>query len=409
MCLAEEMVTGMICSEKGTVAKGALLVAGTAIGGGMLAMPLLTGLGGFVPSLLIFFLCWLFMAATGLLIMEVTLWMGGDSNFITMAEKTIGPVGRIVTWIFYLFFFYTLTLAYVVGCGEITWLLLSETVPLWAGSILFLCVFGPMVYAGARLIGIVNVPLMAGLLLTYFGFVALGYTYVNPELLQHADWGQSFRVLPVAFTAFGYQGTVPTLTRYLGRDKKRVTKAILLGTFVALMTYIIWHWLILGIVPVNGPGSLMEALEKGNTAIHPLQYAIADERLFRMSQFFAFFALLTSFLGVSLGLRDFLADGLKIEKTAKGRLFLCLLIFVPILSVAILYPSIFTEALSYAGGFGSAFLLGVLPIAMVWWGRYHRGFPDLKVIPGGRATLIVMSLFVFTEITLEVLHIVGVY
>ncbi|HKZ00308.1 MAG TPA: aromatic amino acid transport family protein, partial [Rhabdochlamydiaceae bacterium] len=49
---------------------GILLVAGTSIGVGMLALPVATAAGGFVPSLLIYLICWIFMMCTGLLILE---------------------------------------------------------------------------------------------------------------------------------------------------------------------------------------------------------------------------------------------------------------------------------------------------------------------------------------------------
>ena len=40
---------------------GILLVAGTTIGAGMLALPVSTAFMGFYPSLLIFAICWFFM------------------------------------------------------------------------------------------------------------------------------------------------------------------------------------------------------------------------------------------------------------------------------------------------------------------------------------------------------------
>ena len=69
----------------GHVFGGALLVCGTSVGAGMLALPIATASGGFFPSVLIFFLCYLFMMATGLLFMEIALKMPKDSNIISIA------------------------------------------------------------------------------------------------------------------------------------------------------------------------------------------------------------------------------------------------------------------------------------------------------------------------------------
>jgi tyrosine-specific transport protein len=98
----------------GKVTKGALLIAGTSIGGGMLALPVESALGGFIPSVFIYLICWALMASTGLLFLEVSLWIEGESNIISMAQKTLGWGGQLVAWLLYLFLFYSLTMA-VVG------------------------------------------------------------------------------------------------------------------------------------------------------------------------------------------------------------------------------------------------------------------------------------------------------
>ena len=105
-------------NHKSSVLAGSLLVAGTSIGGGMLALPVLTAYAGFLPSAVIFFLCWLFMASTGLLFLEVSQWMQRDANIVSMAESTLGKVGKYFAWVVYLFLFYCLTVAYMVGCGN---------------------------------------------------------------------------------------------------------------------------------------------------------------------------------------------------------------------------------------------------------------------------------------------------
>lgn len=381
---------------------GTLLVAGTCIGGGMLALPVLTSLGGFVPSMAIFLLCWLFMAGTGLLFLEVCHWMDGDTNIVSMAGKTLGRKGKAFAWLLYLFMFYCLTLAYIVGCGN----LVTEILPLpaWAGSLAFVIVFAPAVFLGARVVGRVNSLLMAGLMISYLTFVAIGIPYIDFENLTHIDWSSSLLALPVAFTSFGYQGIIPTLSRYMEFDIRRTRFVILLGSFLPLVAYVIWQWLILGIVPTFSENGLADTLAAGENAVHPLKYFLNHSSVYVVGQFFAFFALTTSFYGVTLGLLDFLADGLKVKKDFRGKFFLSLLVFIPPLLLAISYPKVFLVALGYAGGYGSALLLGLLPILMVWAGRYGKKLPSEYSLFGGRATLTVMLLFVIFEIVFETVH-----
>ena len=59
-------------------------------------------------------------------------------------------------------------------------------------------------------------------------------------------------------------------------------------------------------------------MEKGNNAVQPLKNVINISKVYLVGQYFAFFALLTSFLGVSLGLLDFWADGLQVAAPMSG-------------------------------------------------------------------------------------------
>ncbi|CUI16185.1 tyrosine-specific transport protein [Candidatus Protochlamydia naegleriophila] len=390
--------------QKGSILGGSLLVAGTSIGGGMLALPVLTSLAGFMPSLVIYLLCWLFMASTGLLFLEISQWIKGESNIITMAETTLGKTGRYFAWAVYLFLFYCLTVAYMVGCGNIVVELFQHRIPDWLGPILFVIVFAPLILIPTAWAGRLNVWLVAGLALSYLGFVLLGFRYVDLDLLRNYNWSYSLMVLPIAFTSFAYQGIIPTLASYMHHDAPSIRKAILIGSFIPLIAYVIWEGLILGIVPTEGAGGLAEALKNGNNAVYPLKNFIQSPAVYYVGQSFAFFALVTSFLGVTLGLRDFLADGLKIHKDAKGKIILALLIFTIPLMISVSYPHIFLIALDYAGGFGVALLLGLLPIVMTWVGRYHFKWMDQPQLPGGKVVLILLALFVFFELFNETKH-----
>lgn len=387
----------------GSLIRGTLLIAGTSIGGGMLALPVLTGQVGFAPSLAVYLACWLFMMITGLLILEIALWMEPGANIVSMAERTLGGWGKAFAWGLYLFLFYCLTLAYIVGMGDLIVGALPSAwhIREWQGGLLFLLIFGPLVYAGAHVVGKFNIVLMAGLGISYVLFLILGFSYVRQELLQTANWSKLWTALPITFTAFAYQGTVPTLVSYMHRDVRGIRLAIIIGSFLPLIAYALWQWLILGIVPVDGPGGLNEAMQKGQNAVHPLKDILNSSSVYIVGQYFAFFALVTSFLGVSLGLVDFLADGLRIKKTVAGKAALCLLVFVPPLLFAFTHPHVFLIALDYAGGFGCALLLGLLPVLMIWSGRYKMQLKGEYTVGGGKGLLIALILFVCIELACQ--------
>lgn len=392
----------------GSLLGGIFLVSGTAIGAGMLALPVLTGLSGFIPSLVLYLLCWLFMAATGLLLLEACLWSSKEINIPSLARQILGPWGQYISTAIYLFFFYCLTLAYIIGCGELLALFCAPLFSGQTGAWLFVLLFAPFVFWGTRAVAPINIAMMVGLIGSFLIFVILGASQVQSGLLLRHDWSQTLVALPIAFAAFGYQGIIPTLVTYLKRDVQRLRCAIIVGSFLPLLAYGLWNWLILGIVPVEGEGGLQSAVSAGHNAVYPLKNILNAHFLYIVGQCFAFFALVTSFFGVTLGLMDFLADGLQVEKRAKMRLALMGLIFLPPLLIASYYPGLFLQALSYAGGVGSLLLLGLLPIAIVWRGR------QLPLAQGAgyrfwaeKPLLAFLALFALLELASEIWHLLA--
>lgn len=388
---------------------GSLIVAGTSIGAGMLALPVVTGPAGFLPSIVVLVLCWAFMTATGLLFAELSLWLKGQANILSMAKCTLGKGGLVITWVLYLFLFYSLTIAYMVGGGNLLVELFGSGFSDATRIVLFAVIFVSFVAIGKKIIDPINRLFMFGLLAAYFGFVIIGLPAVATENLQFSDWSLASSALPVAFTSFGFQGTVPTLASWMNYDAKRLRRSIVIGTTITLVVYLMWQWLFLGIVPRDGEHGLTQTLAAGRDAVYPLQYFTNSVWIWGLGRAFAFFALTTSFLGVGIGLVDFLADGLKLPKSGlKNSAQLLLLAFGLPIVVALLFPNIFLEALGLAGGFGCAILLGMLPIIMVWKAKFQQGAPlgaESRVLFTPQAFSVLLG-FVTFEIVVECLHVV---
>ena len=62
---------------------------------------------------------------------------------------------------------------------------------------------------------------------------------------------------------------------------------------------------------------------------HLLTLALNNPLISLVARSFSIFAIVTSFLGVSLSLMHFLADGLKLKEAGKGKALLLLLTFIP--------------------------------------------------------------------------------
>lgn len=373
---------------------GTLLIAGTAIGAGMIALPIASGKAGFFPTLILLVACWIYLTTTAFLFLEATLWLERDVNIVTMAEHTLGIVGKIISWFVYLLLLYALMTAYLSGCGALfldsiqAWF--SVDIPFWIGPLPFLLLFGLCVYLGTKPVDYINRALMLGLVITYtvLGFILV--PHVDAGHLIRANPGYTLSALSIAVTSFGFHIVIPSLSYYLGYKKDLLKKTLIIGSCIPLVIYILWELFILGTLPEQGANSIAALVSSTNPQIKLLSVLGGFSSWAKISEvmrFFSYFAILTSFLGVSLSLSDFLADGFNIKKTNKGRFFIALMTFLPPLFFSLVFPGVFMTALKY-GAIFVAILLGILPAVMVWAGRYRMNKKSEFKVIGGKALLI---------------------
>lgn len=387
-----------------------LLVTGTTIGAGMLAIPISSGLTGFFPSVVLMTAIWLFMMLTAFYLLEVNLRLRGETNIISMVRKTLGRPGEVVTWIIYFLFFYSLLAAYLVGSSQLLenfiepWI--NVAIPSWIWPFVSFLIFGTFVYFGTEVVDFLNRFLMFGLVVAYLVLVILGFFHVDLSLLGHYNWSYILPAASVVTTSFGYHVIIPTLTTYLDHDARLLRNAIFVGSFIPFLVYLLWQFLVLGTVPVEGEVSLSVAAEKGVQVTFFLQQLIKSAWVGVAARAFAFFAISTSILGVALSLKDFLIDGLRIKPTLVGRLSAILLAFVPPLFFALFYPQGFIIALKYAGIFVIV-LFALLPSLMAWFERYGKQTKRSLIkskfkVPGGKfavmGTIVLSILFLVIEV-----------
>ena len=382
--------------KKGSVLGGTLLLTGSVTGAGMLGLPIMSGLAGFFPSIICFFFAWAFMSLTGLLLVEVNGWFSNRVNLITMVGRTLGKKGKAVCWTLYLFLFYSLLLAYIAGMGGLTTKILGEyfniAFPTWAASLIFVLVFGWIIYLGTRPVDLWNRVMMGGKIAAFLCLVFLGAQHIQPALLKRSEPQFLLYSIPILVIAFGFHNLIPSLTNYFHNDVKKVRFSIIFGGLLALILYLIWDLIVLGIVPLQGESGILASLKNGNEAVQSLVGVLGSSAVSTFASILAFFAFLTSFLAQSLSLSHFLADGLKVDYKTKKEGWLVILALFPPLLFAILYPNIFLKALNFAGGICAVILFGILPVLMVWRGRYKQEIKSHYRLFGGKLLLSLLFL-----------------
>lgn len=378
-----------------------LLVVGTTIGAGMLALPIATAQLGFVGSIALLFICWFVMTSGALLLLEVNLWMPANSNLVTMARNTLGPIGQVIAWLAFLLLLYSLICAYISGgSGLLQYLSRNAGFPLGesASAIIFTLLFSVIVFLGIGATDYVNRGLMFAKLFSYLVLVSCLMPYITLDHLSESHL-QSLRFSGAVFvtvTSFGFSVIVPSLRIYLNSDVRKLKKAILIGSLIPLICYVVWDMVIMGVIPlngINGLAAIMHASNSTSALVANVSAAVSSEYVMFFTKLFTSICVLTSFLGVSLCLTDFLADGFGLEKVGFNRVIIHCAVYLPPLIIILIYPNAFIRALEYAGIY-SVILLILIPAWMTLRGRriYQNGVYRVGVGSMYLIGLVILSL-----------------
>lgn len=373
------------------------LVTGTAIGGGMLALPVTTAQAGFIPAVAVLLLSWLLMTTAALLIVEVNLWLPKENNLVSMAGLTLGRPGKVVAWLSCLLLLYALISAYIAGGSDIFANLLhliNIKLPGPLNDIIFTVLFGFIVFKGMKSVDYVN----RGLISIKLGVLTLLFIVILPHVtlphLEHHQVAYLPHTLAIVITSFGFANIVPSLCHYLDRDAKQIRIAVLFGSLLPLGCYIVWIGVVLGSLPLSGEHSLMSVFHSSHTTsslTNAISNSLQTTSIKTFTRIFTSICVATSFLGVSLALSDFIADGVGREKQGLGNLLIYSLTFIPPLVLVIFWPGAFMHCLEYAGIL-CVILLMLLPALMAYSGRYIKRFDHGHLVPGGKLLLIALAL-----------------
>ncbi len=393
---------------KSKVLGSTLIIAGTTIGAGMLALPLASAGIGFSTSLMIMIALWAFMAYTALLMIEVHQHAEQDATLHTLAKQFLGTKGKWVASFAMMFLFYALCAAYIAGGGaqfgeriaSFTGIEVSST----TATLLFTLIVAAIVTVGTATVDKVNRVLF----LIKIVAMALVLTFLAPNVTESyllsmpVEQGLVIAAIPVIFTSFGFHGSIPAIVNYLDGHTPSLRKAILIGSAIPLLIYIFWQVVTLGVV---NQSTLLE--NQGLSAlISTLSTTVHQSNLGQAIGIFADLALLTSFLGVSLGLFEFLGDTIKKRTNGNSRLVVGLVTFLPPMGFAMFYPQGFIMALGYAA-IALAVLAIFLPIMMAKKARSQAQESHYQVF-GGNVGLVASSVIGVLIIGAQVLITIGV-
>ena len=429
-------------THSGSLAGVVALIVGSTVGAGVLALPAATAEAGILPASGALIGVWILLVCDALLLAEVNVGImrERDEDRLThgrghspvvislsdMAERTLGHEGKVFTSALYSFMSLTVLVAYISKGAEILDGAL-DIGPSLAAVMFTAGLGGTICFGGSKVADKLNQMLTYGSLIAFAAFVGSGAFYAD---WSHANWmGSTDAVpstIPIIFLTLVYHDLIPVVCAFLQGDMKQIRRAILIGSSIPLAMFLLWNTVAL-------------AMAGGDVTADPLSIISEDlgGSASALLSVFGVSAIGTSFIGVSLGISEYLMpfmenalSGLD-EPEEEARLTRALyeamntyedekpsglpsvsrvLTFAAFLSVPLIVaekcPNIFLPVTNFVGAYGMTTLYGVMPPIMAYTMRQERResrradpfaplalrFKTNTLLPGGRLALSALSL-----------------
>ncbi len=365
-----------------------LIISGTALGAGMLAIPMVLAQFGLLWGTALMLLIFIGTTYAALLLLEASINVGGGLGMNTIARKSLGKGGQLVTNGLLYALLICLLMAYILGAGDLLNKLLRNVgfdLSLVQSQVAFTLIAGVIVASGTAVIDKLNRVLFAVMLLMLLLtllFLVPGISLDNLTQVSNSSGSELIQTSAIIFTSFGFMVVIPSLVSYNNEaTPKQLRNMVIVGSAIPLVCYLVWLYAVVGnltpeqITHFSNVSELISVF----SADHAFINAVLSS--------FTGLALLTSFLGVAMALFTQNEDTFKQNKVVTY-----VISFILPLLGAVFAADQFLSVLSYAGII-LVFLAVFVPLGMVVKLRQVEN-QDRSYVAEGGATMLIFS-FVF--------------
>lgn len=396
-----------------TILGGASIIAGVSVGAGMLGLPT-AGAGAWIyGAFAVIVLTMIVMTLSGWLLLEAFKDYDYRVSFHTVTKDLLGDGVNFINNLAVYFVGGILLYAYTTTLG----FLLAEPFSLTPKVTSFISVVGlsSFVWWSTRAVDRVSVLLIITMILTFFFSISGLLAHIDWQVLGRLQENESYLkytliLFPVALTSFGYHHSVASLRAYY-QEERRAKYAILGGTTIAVALYLLWVLAVFGNLPRAQFAPVIASDGDVATLIAVLGSSMDSTAVKRLVEAFSLAAIISSFIGVGLGLFDYLADLFKIDNSRVGRTKSWVLTFLPPLILSLFSPFGFVSAIAYAGA-AAAVWTCIIPALLVYRSRQlkkSKRIDEREVfkVKGGYFVIFLVLIFGVLTASFHLLDMVG--
>lgn len=379
---------------------GTMVVAGTAIGAGMLGLPMISAGMWFSWSAVVLLISWFCMFRSSQAILEVNLHFQPGDSFHTLVRELLGPAWTAINGLSVAFVLYILVYAYVSGGGSVVQHALTPVLgsepPRLLTSLLFALLLAACIWWSSRAVDRFSIVLMGGMVLALLFSMSGMFRHLRLDVLLDAGGGGGQAIfvwgaLSTYLTSFCFHASVPSLVKYLGKDGRSINACLRYGTLIALACYFAWITAADGVIPRESFKAVIAQGGNVGDLLAAAGHNLGSGVVLRLLEAFSLLAVATSFLGAGLGLFDYMADLCNFDDSRLGRTKTLLVTFLPPMFCGLVWPDGFLAAIGWAGLAASVWSV-IVPALLLRACR--RRFPASGyTAPGGTALVPILLLY----------------
>jgi len=330
------------------------IVAGTSIGASMLVLPIAASSLGAIVSISLLIIMWMLGYYSATLVLDAHIFYKESYSVPDLCKKTFNNKTWLIADFSIFILFYSLLSGYLSAIFS-----MAESICIFdyaglviASLLIFLVIYSPKVLDMSNRIIFFSKFVFFGILLYFLSYKVeivnlktFAKSYTSSSLLLEA--------IPLFFTSFGFHGSIPFISKYLSCDYKLVKKSFFYGSTISLLVYMLWIIACLGVLPSTGINSFESINNNQNKLcnfISLLTKVTENKFLYDIVSIFNWLAIVTSFLGVGVGLYDYVFCKLKFFRNGilENRILAVIITFIPPIILSIFYINIFMSALAFA-------------------------------------------------------------
>jgi len=276
--------------EKAPFAKAMAILIGTTVGAGIFGIPYVVAKAGFLIGLIHLLVLGAIVLLINLFTGEIALRTKKRHMLAGYAEKYLGKTGKTVMALTAIFGIFGALIAYLIGEGEVLSAIFGNNPMIF--SIGFFVIASAIIWFDLRAVAGSEL-LLSGIMLAIIIIIsALALPNVDLDNLKTFDIGKFFLPYGVVLFAFVGASAVPEMKGVLKQEKKMLRNAIVFGTIIPFVIYLIFTFVVVGI---TGIGTT-------EVATVGLGEALGKYMVF-LGNIFAVFAMATSFIVLGLALK----------------------------------------------------------------------------------------------------------